>query len=255
QAGANGSPSKDDVTAAGFETENHKPVLHHHKKHAQGHKKDHRPNCEELSLKCNDKVIDKIMCKLTDWPVRVEVEVESESQSKQVFKSTNNDKNFKKNCKKSIIQRGISLPPPCSDKSDIVSLSSMPEEDEDEDDNDNNNDDNGGDEDDSGNKNEALEEVEGQTDLDPTREQDLWKHKKRRHRQCRNGDSHLHQDHRHYGKHKKNQNKKHPWRNLCVANGTFCGSNLFGCNFDRGYVYICDGHGTMPKRGEKCANG
>jgi len=63
----------------------------------------------------------------------------------------------------------------------------------------------------------ADPEEEADEDADVGIETDLWK--KEHHRIRHN------KHHHHYG-HKK---QKHPYENLCVVDGEFCGDNLYGC--------------------------
>ncbi|KAG0259390.1 hypothetical protein DFQ27_004090, partial [Actinomortierella ambigua] len=39
---------------------------------------------------------------------------------------------------------------------------------------------------------------------------------------------------------------QHPYQDLCVAVGEFCGNELFGCNFDKNTLYRCDQIGKPP---------
>ncbi|KAG0078455.1 hypothetical protein BGZ90_005206, partial [Linnemannia elongata] len=80
------------------------------------------------------------------------------------------------------------------------------------------------------------------------------KHKKDHHH------GHHHHGHHHHGKHhhgKKHghghghghhhhHKNKHPYQNLCVAVGDFCGSKLYGCDFDAKTHYRCSAIGEPP---------
>ncbi|KAG0222562.1 hypothetical protein BGW41_005939, partial [Actinomortierella wolfii] len=70
-----------------------------------------------------------------------------------------------------------------------------------------------------------------------TEEIALWK-KKHHHKSHRR---HRHKHHNHH--HGKN---KHPWKDLCVAVGDFCGNQLYGCNFDENSLYHCAQVGKPP---------
>ena len=69
-----------------------------------------------------------------------------------------------------------------------------------------------------------------------------------------------HQKHKkksHHGKKKSKGGKKqkHPWAGLCVGSGSFCGSNLFGCDFIPSAVYTCSQHAGKPTFVKVCSNG
>ncbi|KAG0375099.1 hypothetical protein BGX24_009534 [Mortierella sp. AD032] len=68
------------------------------------------------------------------------------------------------------------------------------------------------------------------------------KHNQHRHKQHREK-QHRHR-HRHHHNHDKN---KHPYKDLCVAVGDFCGNNLYGCDFVATTQYRCDAIGEPPR--------
>ncbi|GJJ74341.1 hypothetical protein EMPS_06699 [Entomortierella parvispora] len=57
---------------------------------------------------------------------------------------------------------------------------------------------------------------------------------------------HGHKNHRHKHCHDKDKNK-HPYKDLCVAVGDFCGNALYGCDFVATTLYRCDAIGQRPK--------
>ncbi|GJJ71489.1 hypothetical protein EMPS_03839 [Entomortierella parvispora] len=96
----------------------------------------------------------------------------------------------------------------------------------------------------------ADEDAEAEADVD------LWKkhhHKHGKHYRHRHGNQ-PHKGHHHHGKHHKDHKhdrhghskKKHPWEDLCVAVGAFCGDNLYGCDFDFKTLYACTAVGEKP---------
>ncbi|KAG9066513.1 hypothetical protein KI688_001741 [Linnemannia hyalina] len=64
------------------------------------------------------------------------------------------------------------------------------------------------------------------------------------------GHKHRHHHHNkncHHDKEQQHNHKnKHPWRDLCVAVGDFCGSSLYGCDFDPKTWYHCSAIGACP---------
>ncbi|KAG0030072.1 hypothetical protein BGZ81_003114 [Podila clonocystis] len=68
---------------------------------------------------------------------------------------------------------------------------------------------------------------------------DNYKHKGRRHK----GHHHDKSDHK---------KEKHPWAGLCVGAGSFCGNNLFGCDFIPNAVYSCEKTASKPKFVKTC---
>ncbi|KAG0079873.1 hypothetical protein BGZ92_000852, partial [Podila epicladia] len=73
---------------------------------------------------------------------------------------------------------------------------------------------------------------------------DLWPKKHQNpHRRHKKGKYHRHKQHNHIG-HKK---QRHPYKDLCVAVGEFCGSNLYGCYFSNRTLYSCKAVGENPE--------
>ncbi|KAF9190057.1 hypothetical protein BGZ51_009014 [Haplosporangium sp. Z 767] len=70
--------------------------------------------------------------------------------------------------------------------------------------------------------------------------------------------NHRNRHHHHKKPHPKHvshpKREYHPWAGLCVAKGTFCGANLFGCDFISRAVYVCDHVGARPKFETVCTN-
>lgn len=71
-------------------------------------------------------------------------------------------------------------------------------------------------------------------------------HKHRRHQHRHGHHKHRHNQHRHHHNHNHDKNK-HPYRDLCVAIGDFCGNNLYGCDFVATTQYRCDAIGERPR--------
>ncbi|KAG0014017.1 hypothetical protein BGZ81_000712 [Podila clonocystis] len=67
----------------------------------------------------------------------------------------------------------------------------------------------------------------------------LWNKKHHHHHRRRKGKHYRHHHHHH-------KKPKHPWEDLCVAVGEFCGSKLYGCNFDHKTLYSCKAVGERP---------
>ncbi|KAF9425767.1 hypothetical protein BGZ94_007243, partial [Podila epigama] len=65
------------------------------------------------------------------------------------------------------------------------------------------------------------------------------KHHKKPHKKCKN-------KHGCKPKPKPKPKKKHPYKNLCVATGDFCGNQLYGCHFDHKSLYTCTAVGEKP---------
>ncbi|KAG0246173.1 hypothetical protein BGX31_004138 [Mortierella sp. GBA43] len=67
---------------------------------------------------------------------------------------------------------------------------------------------------------------------------------------CKHRKHHKHPKHgghsKHHGKHHHHQKPKHPYEGLCVSVGKFCGSKLFGCNFNFTTLYTCSAVGEKP---------
>ncbi|KAF9926806.1 hypothetical protein FBU30_003684, partial [Linnemannia zychae] len=63
---------------------------------------------------------------------------------------------------------------------------------------------------------------------------------------CRQHHRHGHYDHDHNGKRRPFRRPRHPYKNLCVATGHFCGSRLFGCRFSSTTMYDCKAIGAKP---------
>ncbi|KAG0026238.1 hypothetical protein BGZ82_009561, partial [Podila clonocystis] len=87
---------------------------------------------------------------------------------------------------------------------------------------------------------DTVTDDETDTDTDDDTDADnvnLW-NKKHHHHQRRRKGKHHRQHH-----HKK---RKHPWEDLCVAVGEFCGSKLYGCSFDPKTLYSCKAVGERP---------
>ncbi|KAF9129716.1 hypothetical protein BG015_004109, partial [Linnemannia schmuckeri] len=65
-------------------------------------------------------------------------------------------------------------------------------------------------------------------------------------------DKHQHHDkHPHHNKHSYHHKEhslkqRHPWKDLCVAVGDFCGSGLYGCDFNHKALYRCSAIGERP---------
>ncbi|KAG0259300.1 hypothetical protein BGZ95_004722, partial [Linnemannia exigua] len=57
-------------------------------------------------------------------------------------------------------------------------------------------------------------------------------------------DHHKHRHNQHCHNHDKN---KHPYKDLCVAVGDFCGNKLYGCDFVATTQYRCDAIGERPR--------
>ncbi|KAG0041837.1 hypothetical protein BGZ83_001241, partial [Gryganskiella cystojenkinii] len=245
RANSDGDLPKGEIAVLRHEPENHDRGHHHHKrgyKQFYKHIKKHKPACEELSLGSGDEVIDKAICKLSNWPVRGESETGFESMN-------NGDKRTrKKDGRKPMMKRDTILPLPSNKtplSSAIVPLSSdMPEDGNDEEDNaDEKNDE---DEEDILRTESSEDHEDFKTNIGLSSEQDLWEHRE--------------QGHRRYFKHGRGQpsyrmRKEHPWQDHCVTKGTFCISSIFGGNFDHNSVYICDAAGANPRFGEKCTSG
>ncbi|KAF9404905.1 hypothetical protein BGZ94_003885, partial [Podila epigama] len=72
-------------------------------------------------------------------------------------------------------------------------------------------------------------------------------HHKGKHHHHRKGKHHR-GHHKHKNPHHRNHHHKrpHPWEDRCVAIGEFCGSQLFGCNFDAKTRYSCKAIGEKP---------
>ncbi|KAF9969041.1 hypothetical protein BGZ73_008804, partial [Actinomortierella ambigua] len=78
-------------------------------------------------------------------------------------------------------------------------------------------------------------------------EQSLWKkkhhHHHHRHHHCTPKCKHHH--HNHNGNN-GNNGGSHPFKDLCVDTGKFCGDQLFGCNFSKNKLYFCKEVGKPP---------
>ncbi|KAG0012986.1 hypothetical protein BGZ81_001286, partial [Podila clonocystis] len=243
-------PNADNVKAAvsdqdfevlnnGGKKKEHHYHYHHHHRHSKKWKHDKRI----LSLLCDNVVIDKLVCRYKIPPPTIVYGQSAVEESQTPLEALNNGGGkivnvfivMDKPCSKD-------LPPLCS--AAIQKAAQESEESEEP-------------EDSGSHANaDAKEEAEADkdtvidTDVDVdtnTDDTDLWKkkhhhhHKHGKHHRHRHG-KHHHNMHDHHGRKKP----KHPYKDLCVAVGEFCGNSLYGCNFDFKTLYLCTAIGEKP---------
>ncbi|KAG0203547.1 hypothetical protein BGX33_009053 [Mortierella sp. NVP41] len=99
---------------------------------------------------------------------------------------------------------------------------------------------------------EVEEDRDGEQEEDKEEERDsttfLGDLHSKHHRKGRKSSSHKNKHHHHHHHHHAGRQ----WANKCVAKGSFCGGNLFGCEFDSGTLYRCDAVGAAPQPVESC---
>ncbi|GJJ71488.1 hypothetical protein EMPS_03838 [Entomortierella parvispora] len=236
--------------------------LNHGKKHHKHHgsKEKETKLCKrELNLVCDDKVIDKLICKIKTAPAAMAYGL-SDVEGSQTPLETPEDATLEalNNGGGNITKVYIFMDKPCSKELPplcAAALEAAAEEateaakDADE-----------ADKSEEPQAPDAPAEVDPQgladEDAEAEADVDLWKkhhHKHGKHYRHRHGNQ-PHKGHHHHGKHHKDHKhdrhghskKKHPWEDLCVAVGAFCGDNLYGCDFDFKTLYACTAVGEKP---------
>ncbi|OAQ29267.1 hypothetical protein K457DRAFT_894951 [Linnemannia elongata AG-77] len=241
----------------------HEKLRHHGAGHGQGGKKSPRVRnlvTRQLNLVCDGKIIDKVRCRRrsTSLPSHIHLE-ESPFPNPDNNNNKGDDEDFggqlyALNTRKRIKQHYVFMSSPCSNallpsrKNEaqgvlvrpLVSEASIDEsleyeavdhvkEVDGEDDSDDDDVDDG-EEDDDGDDYEDLDEsaVDGRLE-------------------AKNNDGRNHPHHeQNPGNQQPQKRPYHPYKDLCIAKGHFCGSRMFGCRFRRTTLYDCQAVGAKP---------
>ncbi|KAF9537508.1 hypothetical protein EC957_008060, partial [Mortierella hygrophila] len=233
----------------------HHNVDHHHHKHHKKphHKKPHHdkhPIAKKMHLVCEGKVIDTLKCPIKACgAIAADVEaVDSNSvdASSSTFDANNNGGTD------SIPQVFIKMDLPCSKEppkgcaADVAMTSQDATDSTEESDPTETSDDS----EETGSEDSdtielAKRDNAADTDFEASNHGAGHKHRHHHHsRHHRHGKHHHHAKHHHNNKH--SQKNKHPWKDLCVAVGDFCGSSLYGCDFNHKTWYRCYAIGERP---------
>lgn len=214
----------------------------------------------QLNLVCDGKIIDKVRCRRrsTSLPSHIHLE-ESPFPNPDNNNNKGDDEDFggqlyALNTRKRIKQNYVFMSSPCSNallpsrKNEaqgvlvrpLVSEASIDEsleyeavdhvkEVDGEDDSDDDDDDDG-EEDDDGDDYEDLDEsaVDGRLEA-----------------KNNDGRNHPHNE-QNPGNQQPQKRPHHPYKDLCIAKGHFCGSRMFGCRFRRTTLYDCQAVGAKP---------
>ncbi|KAG0047824.1 hypothetical protein BGZ83_007201, partial [Gryganskiella cystojenkinii] len=229
---------------------------HHHLRHH--HSKKKKNDKRILNLICDGVVIDNLVCKYKIPPPTIVYGQSPVEESQTPFGTLNNGGGGGK-----VVNVFIVMDKPCSKYpprlTAIANAEDGSEESEEPEDSGSDTRPDAEDEDDT----EKDHGVGADGDVDTnTGDTDLWKKNHHRnhgkHHRDRHG-KHRHNGHHHHNKHDRHNRKKpkHPYKDLCVAVGEFCGDNLYGCNFEFKTRYLCKAVGEKPivveRNAESCS--
>ncbi|KAG0365022.1 hypothetical protein BGX24_004304, partial [Mortierella sp. AD032] len=216
-----GHPSHDDLP---HHKHQHKKPHHKHHHHLRPHHEKPHDVERQIKLKCSGTTVDKIDCPRKFVPM-----VSADDQTS--FDALNNGGKIQQVCIHMDLPCSKDLPADCARGVTEFETTNNGHEHK--------------------KHNHHNHDHNGKHDHD----HDQWQHEKHhhdkhnhddRHHDKHNHDSHHHDNRHHDNGHDHHIDNDHPYQDLCVAVGDFCGSELYGCNFDAKTRYRCTAIGKPP---------